>query len=70
MPTWSELELMFVNSDIDLRYEDFVLLGGVPQHVFQRALGVSAHDLNEAINQTEVTELFIFSIETVDSQQR
>jgi hypothetical protein len=41
MPTWSELELMFVNADIELWYEDFVLFGGVPRHVIPRAAGIS-----------------------------
>jgi len=33
MPTWSELELLCLNADIHLWYDDFVLVGGVPRHL-------------------------------------
>lgn len=34
LPTWSELELMFVSADIGSWYDDFVLFGGVPRYIF------------------------------------
>jgi len=36
LPTWSELELMFVSADkpIDSWYDAFVLFGGVPRYIF------------------------------------
>lgn len=34
LPTWSELELLFVSADIASWYDDFVLFGGVPRYIF------------------------------------
>ncbi|KAJ1407447.1 hypothetical protein B484DRAFT_423651 [Ochromonadaceae sp. CCMP2298] len=34
LPTWSELELMFVSGDTGNWYDDFVLFGGVPRYIF------------------------------------
>ena len=38
MPTWTFQELLRVNKQIDLWYEWFVLLGGVPRSVFRDIL--------------------------------
>jgi hypothetical protein len=37
LPTWSELELLFVSADIARRYDEFVLFGGVPRYIFPDA---------------------------------
>lgn len=34
LPTWSQNELMFVRSDIENWYDEFVLFGGVPRYIF------------------------------------
>ena len=64
---------MFLNADIGLWYKDFVLFGGVPRYVFQRAPGISAHKLLvEAFAQkggASATELFGFSFGTLYSEQ-
>jgi hypothetical protein len=44
LPTWSELELMFVSGDkpIGSWYDDFVLFGGVPRYIFNSNTGILA----------------------------
>jgi len=44
LPTWSELELMFVSGDkpVGSWYDDFVLFGGVPRYIFNSNSGESA----------------------------
>jgi hypothetical protein len=37
LPTWSELELLFVSADIARWYDEFVLFGGVPRYIFSDA---------------------------------
>ena len=42
LPTWSELELLFVNADIARWYDEFVLFGGVPRYIFPDAIDDSS----------------------------
>ena len=73
MPTWSEQELMFVNSDVESWYDDFVLFGGVPRHVFSTAAGIDPRTkLDNALTMKggAVVEAFYkYGFGTVDSEQ-
>jgi len=55
LPTWSELELMFVSADkpVGSWYEDFVLFGGVPRYIFNPDKGARAprNLLNKALEE-------------------
>ena len=72
MPTWSELELLFVNGDIASWYDDFVLFGGVPRHVVPNPndLTINSHSqLRAAVAEKggPIAEAFFkFSFGTVD----
>ena len=73
IPTWSELELMFLNPEIGLWHKNFVVFGGVPRYVFPRACEINTHVmLDDALDQEGeiiATEFFKFSFGNVDSQQ-
>eukprot|EP01039_Chlorochromonas_danica_P010110 gene10110-11190_t len=70
MPTWSELELMFLDIEIAQWYEDFVLFGGVPRHVIPRAACIDPHTKLEATLAEKggaiAEEFFKFGFGTVD----
>jgi hypothetical protein len=54
LPTWSELELMFVSADKQIGdwYENFVLFGGVPRYIFNPDLTAGALSrLIQAVDQ-------------------
>ena len=54
LPTWSELELMFVSADKQIGdwYENFVLFGGVPRYIFNPDLTAGARSrLIQAVDQ-------------------
>jgi hypothetical protein len=53
LPTWSELELRFLNDDIAVWYDDFVLFGGVPRYIFPNpVVGRDPHILmNKALTE-------------------
>lgn len=74
MPTWSELELMFLNSNIEQWYENFVVFGGVPRYVIPNSLS----DINpyDTLQQTLAEnggiiaeEFFKSSFRTIDLLQ-
>eukprot|EP01033_Poteriospumella_lacustris_P003711 gene3711-2639_t len=80
LPTWSEVELLFVSADIDSWYEAFVLFGGVPRylvpygdpsnpsHMYQDPRRLMEEALRE--NGGALAESFFQSgVGTVDSQQ-
>jgi hypothetical protein len=54
LPTWSELELMFVSADkpIGSWYENFVFFGGVPRYIFYPDLTARARNrLIQAVDE-------------------
>eukprot|EP01033_Poteriospumella_lacustris_P003572 gene3572-2591_t len=81
LPTWSELELLFVSADIDSWYEAFVLFGGVPRYLFPQedtshtgsTIAINPYTLMEkALGEKggAISESFFkYGFGTVDSQQ-
>jgi hypothetical protein len=73
MPTWSELELKFVNPDIAQWYEDFVLFGGVPRLVIPTLDRIDPHTTLENVLAAEggaiVEKVFKQGFGTVDLMQ-
>ncbi len=71
LPTWSELELRFLNDDIAVWYDDFVLFGGVPRYIFPNpVVGRDPHILmNKALTEKGgvlVESFFKFGFGMVD----
>jgi hypothetical protein len=74
MPTWSELELMFLNPNIALWFADFVFFGGVPRYVIPTGVaGIDPHArFKEALavkGGAIAEDFFKFGFGIVDSYQ-
>ena len=72
MPTWSEQELMFVNSNIAEWYDNFVHFGGVPRYVIPKAGADPKIKLDESLADKGgkiAEDFFKFSFGTIDSLQ-